>query len=69
VTVPESAVTFSGDSTYVYLLTDSLAKPKKFERHDIKTGLSNGISIEVKDGLALGQKIRGNQISSLKSAN
>jgi HlyD family secretion protein len=66
VTVPESAVTFANDSTYVWLLTDSLAKPKKFERHDIKTGLSNGMSIEVKEGLTVGQKIRGNQISALK---
>ena len=61
VTVPESAVTFAGDSTYVYLLVDSLAKPQKFDRHDIRTGLSNGMSIEVKEGLTLGQKIRGNR--------
>lgn len=61
VTVPESAVTFSGDSTYVYLLVDSLAKPVKYERHDIRTGLSNGMSIEVKEGLDVGQKIRGNR--------
>ena len=66
VTVPESAVTFSNDSTFVYLLTDSIAKPKIFERHDIKTGLSNGLSIEVKEGLAVGEKIRGNQTSSIK---
>jgi HlyD family secretion protein len=65
VTVPESAVTFSNDSTFVYLLTDSLATPKLFERHDIVTGLSNGLSIEVKEGLEVGQKIRGNQISAV----
>jgi HlyD family secretion protein len=65
VTVPESAVSFSNDSTFVYLLTDSLAKPKVFERHDIVTGLSNGLSIEVKEGLSVGQKIRGNQISAV----
>ncbi len=65
VTVPESAVTFSGDSTFVYLLTDSLAKKQIFERHDIKTGLSNGMSIEIREGLEVGQKIRGNQTSIL----
>jgi len=65
VTVPESAVTFAGDSTYVYLLTDTLAKKQNFTRHDIKTGLSNGILIEVKEGLAAGQKVRGNQTSAL----
>jgi HlyD family secretion protein len=68
VTVPESAVTFSGDSTYVYLLVDTLAKKQNFRRHDIKTGLSNGMSIEVKEGLTVGQKIRGNVTSSLKAA-
>ncbi len=61
VTVPESAVTFAGDSTYVYLLVDSLAKPVKYQRHDIVTGLSNGMSIEVKEGIDVGQKIRGNR--------
>jgi HlyD family secretion protein len=61
VTIPESAVTFSGDSTFVFVLTDTLAKKQTFERHDIKTGLSNGMSIEVKEGLFAGQKIRGNQ--------
>ena len=66
VTVPESAVTFANDSTFVYLLTDTLSKKQTFERHDIKTGLSNGMSIEVKEGLSVGQKIRGNQVSSLK---
>jgi HlyD family secretion protein len=66
VTVPESAVTFSNDSTYVYLLTDSLDKKQVFERRDIKTGLSNGMSIEVKEGLSVGEKIRGNQTGALK---
>ncbi len=65
VTVPESAVTFSGDSTFVYLLVDTLAKKQSFERRDIRTGLSNGMSIEVTEGLAVGQKIRGNQTSTI----
>ncbi len=68
VTVPESAVTFSGDSTFVYLLADTLAKKQNFERHDIKTGLSDGMSIEVKEGLAAGQKIRGSQTSAVSTA-
>ncbi len=61
VTIPESVVTFSGDSTFVWLLTDTLAKKQTFERHNISTGLSNGMSIEVIEGLVAGQKIRGNQ--------
>jgi HlyD family secretion protein len=63
VTVPESTVNFSGDSTFVWLQTDTLAKKQTFVRHDIKTGLSDGLMIEVKEGLATRQKVRGNQIT------
>jgi HlyD family secretion protein len=66
ITVPESTVTFSGDSTYVFMLVDTLAKAQTFERRDIKTGLSDGISIEVKEGLAVGDKVRGNVSTPLK---
>ncbi len=62
VTVPESTVNFSGDSIFVWLETDPLAKNQTFERHDVKTGLSDGLMIEVKEGLAAGQKVRGSQI-------
>ncbi len=44
--VPEAIVEFSGDSTFVYCLTDSVPK-QKFERKSITTGISNGIDIEV----------------------
>jgi HlyD family secretion protein len=63
VTVPESTVTFSGDSTYVWLQADTLAKKQTFERRDIKTGLSDGMSIEVTEGLVPGQRIRGGEVT------
>lgn len=66
VTVPESTVSFSNDSTFVWLLTDSLAKKQAFDRRDIKTGLSNGIMIEVREGLETGQKVRGNEVPKTK---
>lgn len=57
-TIPESAVEFSGDSAFVYLL--KAEKPRQlFEKHEIKTGLSDGIKIEVTEGLAGENKIRG----------
>ncbi len=62
VAVPESAVSFSGDSTFVYIQTDTLSRKQVFERRDVKTGLSNGIVIEVKEGLEPGQKVRGNAV-------
>ncbi|MDR0714781.1 MAG: efflux RND transporter periplasmic adaptor subunit [Bacteroidales bacterium] len=58
-TVPESALTFSGDSTFVHVLTDSVASPKLFVKKVIRTGLSDGINIEVKEGVEKEMKIRG----------
>ena len=59
--LPESALTFSGDTTFVYILTDTLAKVKVFDKTQIQTGISDGIFIEVKEGLEKGMKVRGNQ--------
>lgn len=56
--VPEASLEFVGDSTYVYLLTDSI-NGQQFERTAITTGISDGIHIEVKKGLAVGSKVRG----------
>lgn len=60
-TVPESTVEFSGDSTFVYVLTDSVPD-QKFKRQQIVTGISNGIDTEVKQGLKSGDKVRGLKI-------
>lgn len=56
--VPEAALEFSGDNTFVYVLTDSVPK-QQFTRQRVETGLSDGINIEVKSGLKVGQKVRG----------
>ncbi len=61
-TIPESAVEFVGDSTFVQCVQDSLSKPQVFLRKPIKTGLSDGISIEVLSGIKGGESIRGNKI-------
>lgn len=58
VCVPESALEFAGDSTYVYVLTDSVPK-QQFRRTRVITGLSDGINMEIKGGLHPGQKVRG----------
>ena len=60
-TIPESAVEFSGDSTFVYVLTDSVPV-QKFERRLVVTGISNGIDTEVKQGLKAGEAVRGLKI-------
>ena len=57
-TVPESAIEFAGDSTFVYLVENG----GKFTRTAISTGLSDGVNIEVKSGLSTSDKVRGNKI-------
>jgi len=59
--IPESLLQFEGDSTYVEIET----APQQFEKRFVKTGLSDGINIEVKSGLAMEDKIK-KPSSSLK---
>ena len=60
-TIPESTIEFSGDSTFVYILDES-AKEQDYKRIRIKTGLSDGINIEVIKSINTKMKIRGNKI-------
>ena len=60
-TIPESAIEFSGDSTFVYVLTTS-AGEKTYQRRPVVTGLSDGVNIEVKKGLTKHDKVRGPQV-------
>lgn len=55
--VPESAIVFEGDSTFVYVGSDG-----KYEKRAVTTGVADGVDIEIKDGLSAGEKVRGNQI-------
>jgi len=61
-TVPEGAVEFSGDSAFVYVLTDTVPQ-QKFERRAITTGVGNGINIQVKSGIDKNVKLRGEKIN------
>ena len=60
-TIPESAIEFSGDSTFVYVLVGSADK-KEYERRPVTTGLSDGVNIEIKKGLTAKDKVRGPQV-------
>ena len=57
-TVPESAIEFSGDSTFVYIIKGE-GKQKSYERTAVTTGLSDGVNIEIKKGLTTKDKVRG----------
>lgn len=61
VTIPESVIEFAGDSTFVYCLTDSVPS-QKFERTQIKTGISDGINIHVMEGIDTSARLRGNKV-------
>ena len=60
-TIPEYAVEMEGDKSYVQLITDTATQAT--ERREIRTGLSDGLQIEVLDGVQEGDIIRGNQIT------
>lgn len=61
ISVPESTIEFSGDSAFVYMETAE-APEQLFDRKLVKTGLSDGLNIEVLEGLTTDVKIRGNKI-------
>ena len=56
--LPESALEFDGDDTYVQVLNadGSTARTK------VETGLSDGVNIEIKSGVTEGTKVRGSKI-------
>lgn len=56
--VPESAIEFEGENTYVYIIKGEGEK-KTYERRKVTTGLSDGIHIEIKNGLNKNERVRG----------
>ena len=59
--IPESAIEFSGDSTFVYVIKGD-GKNKTYERTNVTTGLSDGVNIEIKKGITAKDKVRGPEI-------
>ncbi len=59
--VPESAIEFSGDSTFVYVIKGD-SKDKTYERTQVVTGLSDGVNIEIKKGITAKDKVRGPEV-------
>ena len=56
--IPESAIEFSGDSTFVYVIKGE-GKEKSYERTQVETGLSDGVNVEIKKGITAKDKVRG----------
>jgi len=63
ITIPESTVSFRHDSAFVQIVKLDTPSKQEFEERHITIGLSDGIKIEVKSGLTIGEKVRGNEVS------
>ena len=61
-TVPESTLEFSGDSVFVYVA----GSDSTYMRRPVVTGLSDGISIEIREGVSANDVLRGNRIYDSK---
>ena len=60
--VPESAIEFSSDSTFVYVLTKD-GTPQEFCRQPVEVGMSDGIKIVIKSGISEKEQVRGLEIN------
>lgn len=58
ITLPESAIAFEDNKTYVYLVKNE-GEMKTYERRAVTTGLSDGLKIEIKSGLTTKDIVRG----------
>ena len=63
ISIEETAVSFEDGGTYVYKLVSSDKKNQKFERIPVTTGLSDGIYIEIMDGVTKDMVLRGNKLN------
>ncbi|MCC8145979.1 MAG: efflux RND transporter periplasmic adaptor subunit, partial [Bacteroidales bacterium] len=55
--IPEGSVEFEGNAAYVYVLRTE--NPQRFDKKEVKLGLSDGVNIEIIRGLSLEDRIRG----------
>jgi HlyD family secretion protein len=59
--VPESAIEFTNDSTFVHVV-QGVGDKKTYLRTHVETGLSDGVKIEIIKGITDKDLIRGPQI-------
>ncbi|MEG0789085.1 MAG: efflux RND transporter periplasmic adaptor subunit [Alistipes sp.] len=62
-TLPESSIEFEGTKASVYVLTSAEnAAEQTFDKREVKIGLSDGIKIEILEGVKAEDKVRGTKI-------
>jgi HlyD family secretion protein len=62
-TIPEGMLKFDKDTAFVEVETST----QKFEKRVVKTGLSDGINIEITKGLAKVDKVKGDKVDPKKA--
>jgi len=61
--IPEGMLKFENDSSYVEIQN---GEDQTFEKQFVKTGISDGINIEITEGLKLDDKVKGEKIDPKK---
>ncbi|MDD2594879.1 MAG: efflux RND transporter periplasmic adaptor subunit [Bacteroidales bacterium] len=61
--VPESTISFDGDSTFVNIFKGTEKKKQQFEKQFVSLGLSDGINVEILSGIDSTAQIKGNPIN------
>lgn len=62
--IPEGLLKFEKDSSFVEIET---TMPQNFEKRMVKTGISDGINIEITEGLTKADKVKGEKIDPKKA--
>lgn len=62
--IPEGLLKFDNDSSYVEVQT---GEDQVFKKRMVKTGLSDGINIEITEGLKMDDKVKGEKIDPKKA--
>ncbi len=57
IALPESVLEFRGDTSFVYVMTDSVPA-QVFDRREVKLGMSDGIKVELKGGVEMSDRVR-----------
>ena len=63
--IPEGLLKFENDSSYVEINAGSDEEPN-YEKRFVETGLSDGINIEITEGLKIDDKVKGEKIDPKK---
>lgn len=63
--IPEGMLQFDDDSSFVEVNTGSVEEPN-YEKRFVQTGLSDGINIEITEGLDINDKVKGEKMDPKK---